>query len=380
MSFLVLDGFDNYNFGDISAIDGWTGGGPPTVPGRLNGNALELIFANGISRALDPGFIGFAFQNNSNPAWFGTGGEIFFSVGGFPTCGDPANVCPGTPYIVSFKVGIGLDAANRPYVFTTGWSDVGSCPGHPTKCDKWTPNDTIFYGWGETPPLDYAEWNYLEINLQTLELRLNGGTIVTSSSTQTTPYGDIFSVSGIEDNLVAFQAPGINTSIWIDDFYAQDATGDFVGDIHIETLYPDADGHYTDWTPGPGGSGTDHYTRVDEEIFDGNESYNHDETAGHRDSYLMQAMSVSSGTIYAAQLSLAVAIDGVLDATIQPSIRQGGVDYDGPSLGLSAHDETGLGYWLASYISDTDPTGSAWTVSTVNGDEYGILLEHVDLP
>ena len=375
MSFLILDGFDNYELGDGFA-SGWHGGTPFGFPaGRIDGKAIEVFPNNSIYMSIDPAIIGFAFKNvTGDPGIFGTAGEIVYLLSGMPTCGDPTNVCPGSPYIVDFKVGLGLDAANRLYLYTTSWSDTGTCPGHPTKCSKWIADDTTFYGWGETPALNYNEWNYVEINFQTLEVRLNGGTIITSSSTETAPFGDAFSASGIDDARVYFAAPNLNYSIAFDDFYAQDADGDFVGDIHVETTYPDADGHYTDWTPGPGGSGSTHFSRVDETTLDGDLSYNHDATPGDRDSYVMQALA--GGTVYATQLNLAVKTSGeILGNTVNPFIRQAGTDYDGPDTFLSPFDHDGSAvYKYASFISDTDPLGSPWTVSTVNGDEYGIRI------
>jgi hypothetical protein len=373
-----MDGFDSYRLTDLSSTNGWNGTPFGYPPGRISGSAVNIIADNDIWMSISPAIVGFAFKNETgDPGIFGTAGEIFFAINGMPTCGDPRNVCPGSPYIVDFKVGIGLDAANRPFVYTTGWSDDGVCPGHPDKCDRWVPFDTSFYGWGETPALNHDEWNYLEINLQTLELRLNGGTIVTSGSTITS-HGTLYSASGIDDSRVYLKVPALLNSIWFDDFYAQDAGGGFVGDVHIETVYPDADGHYTDWTPGPGGAGPDHYTRVDEVTMDGNHSYNLSLTPGDRDTYLMQPLSFSSGTIFATQLNLAVSLgNGLHEASAQASIRQAGTDHDGSGITLSAFDETGSGYWRASFVSDTDPLGSPWTVPTVNGDEYGILLDSV---
>ncbi len=374
MSFLMLEGFDNFEIPDLNGIAGWNGTpfGYPT--GRIDGKGINVIWANDVWMSLAPEIVGFAFKNVTGEPG---SGPIFYALSSLIPCPDPTKVCPHTPYILNFKVGIGLDSANRPFVFTTSWTDDGACPGHADKCDKWVPDATVFYGWGETPALHYDEWNYLEFNIGTLELRLNGGTIVTSSSTQTI-HGTDYSASGIDDSRVYFDAPTISSSLDFDDFYAQDAGGGFVGDVHVKTVYPDADGHYTDWTPGPGGSGTDHFTRVDEVTMDGNLSYNLAETAGFRDSYIMQALGVASGTILATQLNLAAALgNSDLEVSIQAFIRQAGTDYDGTGLTLSAFDDTGSGYWRASFVSDTDPLGAPWSIANVDGDEYGILLDAV---
>lgn len=382
MSFLMLEGFDNFEIPDLNSIGGWNGSPFSYPDGRIDGKGIKVIFANDVWMSLAPGFVGFAFKNvTGEPGIFGRSGPIFWAMHSLIPCPDPTMVCPGTPYILDFKVGIGLDSANRPFVFTTGWTDDGVCmihgTPHPEKCDKWVPDATVFYGWGETPALHYDEWNYLEINLGTLELRLNGGTIVTSSSTQTI-HGTDYSLSGIDDNRVYFQVPTIQNSVEFDDFYAQDAGGDFVGDVHVKTVYPDADGHYTDWTPGPGGSGTDHFTRVDEETMDGNLSYNSSGNAGDRDSYIMQALGVASGTVLATQLNLAAALgNSDLEVSFEAFIRQAGTDYDGTGLILSAFDDTGDGYWRASFVSDTDPLGAPWSIANVDGDEYGIYLAAV---
>ncbi len=105
---------------------------------------------------------------------------------------------------------------------------------------------------------------------------------------------------------------------------------------------------------------------VNEHDMDGDGSYVYDATPTDRDSYIMQAIGVDS-IIYSAQLNIAARKGDAGLRQIAPSVRQSGTDYDGSTVTLSTD-------WLFySEMLEQDPTGSDWTPTSLNGDEYGMV-------
>ena len=215
-----------------------------------------------------------------------------------------------------------------------------------------------------TTPYPASTWWYFEFKISisatvgTVELRINGSSsaeaIATSVNTGTTSI-----------NAVGWEwYNGLGTSL--DDIYVIDtATGsspttNFLGDVRVETIFPDGNGSNTAWT----GTFTDW---DDTTTIDSDTTYAASATPGDRETSTLNNMSISAGTVYAVQTCLAARKDDAGARTIAPVIRIGGVDYDGataPALGTSYADYTQL-------YDRLDPAGNAWTITTVNGMEAG---------
>ncbi len=206
-------------------------------------------------------------------------------------------------------------------------------------------------------------WFMVEMKISTgasaFEVRLNGATEITGSGS--------FGANNILKIVFTHSGFGEGATTRADDVYVLDTTGgsprnDFLGDVMVKTLYPAADGHYTDWTPLVG---SDHWLMVNEKDMDGDGSYVYDAAPTDRDSYIMQAIGVNS-IIYAAQLNLGARKGDAGLRQIAPSVRQSGTDHDGTTVTLSTD-------WLFySEMLEQDPTGSDWTPTTLNGDEFGM--------
>lgn len=215
--------------------------------------------------------------------------------------------------------------------------------------------------------LPVSTFHYIELQIDmaagSCELHLDG----VSGEIPLTTGGDFDPGFGQIDE-IQFLANNLGGSAFVDDVYVIDpATGstniDFLGDTVIQTLYPRADGTYTDWTPD---TGSDHYPRVNEGQGDGDTSYVSTTNPTDKDTYLMDALA--GGPVFGAQLNLMVRKNDGGPRQIQPLIRQGGVDYNGPTYTLAA------GYVYNSWLLDQDPGGTDWSYSTVNADEFGIEL------
>lgn len=155
-----------------------------------------------------------------------------------------------------------------------------------------------------------------------------------------------------------------------DDFYLCDQSGsvnnDFLGDVRIDTLYPNGDGNYSQFTPS---TGTTHYTLVDETA-PNTTDYVDGTNVGDRDSYALQDLAaLASQTIYAVQVNAAVAKDDAGAKNASTFVRHGGTNGDGASAAL------GTSQAYISQVYETNPNGGgAWTESAVNGMEAGVRV------
>ena len=212
----------------------------------------------------------------------------------------------------------------------------------------------------------YVEWMVNVHNTTgSTSVRVNGVEVLNLTNVNTSgngsAYADTFSIGN----------PGSSSSnigqATIDDCYVCDALGPaphntFLGDVRVDTLYPNADGTFQQWTtplPGP------HYTLVDEKILDQTD-YVASLTPGHRETYAIQDLTVETGTIYAVQLNLAAVKNDSNARQLKALYLSGASEALGPAMPLSA----ALAYKM--HIQTTDPaTGAAWTAAAINGMQCG---------
>lgn len=163
---------------------------------------------------------------------------------------------------------------------------------------------------------------------------------------------------------------GLNQNDYVyfaDDLYVCDGTGahnnNFLGDRHIDTLYPTADGFYQAWTPD---TGTAHYSRVNETNFDADSSYVSTPTVGAIDSYQMSDVSVLSADIRGLQVNMFARKDDAGLRQAASLLRIAGADYFAPTQTMAT------GYVDYTQMYEQNPATSAdWTVSDVNNIEAG---------
>ncbi len=354
MSVAFVDGFDHYTRPQIGD-KGWTGGGGSSMkPGRVttagySSQAIQVIENNPLKLQLADlaNVVGFAFRNTAEPQLWGDGGFIFENI-------TPVDPCL-TGHTVNDIFALGLDEIARPYIFTRVNDVIAGTPGQPS-C-RVGHVDTVF-GPSDTS-IPFFVWNYIELEATSGDIYLNGE-VVLSIGAFTTFIGDI-----------RFEAPTLGGGSQFDDIYFGDTV---LGDPHVDALAPTSDGTYTDWTPD---TGSIHYSRVNEAQLDDNHSYVHDAgTAGHKDSYGFQDLPYAAGTVFSAQLNLAAdqkEDPATIKHKIKALIRQAGTDHLSSTL-LNGHGDAWLtqDYYFYRWLLDQDPTGSDWTVATVNADEYGI--------
>jgi hypothetical protein len=318
MAMTLIEGWDHYDVrANGSSEKGWNGNPFSNVSGRgfIGGQAISVIINNQVYKQLA-----------SSYSTFTVGAAIQISD---TACGTFLTLSNSGTFVASLSIGADL----RLFVTDTA---ARTFPG--------------------TTLIRTNVWFYVEMKIVvgtsgTTEVRLNG-----NSTSEITGTGN-FGTSNI--NRVQFECHSLSGATLVDDVYGTD--GSFLGDIVVRTLYPNGDGTHQQWTPD---TGSTHYTRVNEHNFDGDGSYVYDGTVGHIDSY---DMDDSPGTVaYAAQLNLGARKGDAGLRQIAPMMRQSGTDYVGPTETLSTD------YAFYSWMLDNDPSGSPWTVATINADECGV--------
>jgi hypothetical protein len=335
MALLFMDGVSHYATADITKK--WSSASNASVVsggGRRGGGALTLTLSTGsitkiLPSAISTVIVGFAFNANSGTS--GSGDLIRFGDGATVHAGlliDDVNMRIGC-----FRSGGGVFAysANNS-VPASGYIYV--------EC-KVTISDTV----------------------GTFEVRIDGATVINLTGLDTRNGGN-----PTLDRIIL--RAGMYNGGRFCDIYANDTTGsvnnNFLGDVRIDTIFPNADGTYSQFTPS---TGTSHYALVDEST-PNTTDYNDGANVGDRDSYAMQNLTaLASQTVHAIQVLAAISKDDAGARSAATMVRSGSTNSDGTSVALS----TSQGY--ISKIHETNPdTSSAWSETTVNALEAGAVV------
>ena len=187
----------------------------------------------------------------------------------------------------------------------------------------------------------------------------SGSGVATSNVNTTSCIQTLLGVGATNDNRVA-------------DYYVCDGAGaslnDFLGDVHIETVFPDGDGNRNNWTPL---SGLTNYEMVDETEPDRDTSYVSTSTAGNDELYTFAALTVDADTVLACvPKALMVSEDGgYREARVlcRSSVSE--------STGATYAISSGNRYRHLWGVIEQNPNGpAAWTDTTVNAAEFGVEL------
>ena len=227
--------------------------------------------------------------------------------------------------------------------------------------------DSVLLATGTTV-IDIASWRYVEFKTTiddsagAYELRIDGILELSDSGIDTqmssNSYWEFFGFRVLLSGLYR---------VHVDDFYILDSTGssnnDFLGPIHIETLFPDAD-VTSQWTTS---TGVDHYAMVDENPADDDTSYLEDDTTGQRELFDFPALAPGTLDIFA--------VTSVLDANITEAeildlkfVNQSDTTVTTGSA-VEIISDTRLRY---TEIYEEDPDASSpWTKTTLEAAQFG---------
>jgi len=226
-------------------------------------------------------------------------------------------------------------------------------------------NNTLFVSPNALP---LNEWVHVEFKVYIAnsggygELRVNGNVEATISNidTQDESNGgcDLLRVGNVYTNVTAY-APG---AILIDNFVCWDASGtqnnDFLGEVEVATLFPNADVDITDWTPS---SGSDGYAMIDEDAPDGDDTYIYSDVEDAVAQFELSSLPSGNMKILAVQPMALARKDDSGERGIQ--------------IGVVSDEEVaeadpfmlGLGYAVTKKVFEIDPaTDLSWEKSAVN--------------
>lgn len=337
MSLIYCDGFDHYQ--NTAGTDkGWSNNFSSMQTGRLGGQCARLSTVNpsaaNTQRTLPSSYsklwLGFAYRINT---WSGSNGNDFATlrVGG------------------TNALRLSVNASQQLQVRNSGGTVIGT----------------------GTHSLSTSTWYYIELmgNINgasgSCQLWLNG----VEEIAETTGNFGSSNLSGI--SIGYLNGSGVTAAVDIDDLYVTDTAGppnnSQLGDVRIEAVYPTSDGANIQWTPS---TGSDHYALVDEAsgTFPNDDTdYISDSVSGHVDEYNFGAPS-GGGSVFAIQTCIYARKDDAGTRQIADIVRQSGTDTPSAAQSLS------IGYLYVTEVHETDPAGSAWTLSTVPGGASGVQV------
>lgn len=221
-------------------------------------------------------------------------------------------------------------------------------------------------------------WYYIEFKCNISDgagapvLRINGVQEPITWATGTATTQDTRNAGNATADRILFgNVSGGNMTWQIDDVYICDSTGsapnnDFLGDVKVESLFPNGNGTTSNLT-GSDGNTTDNYLLVDE-IAPSTADYVESSDVGNKDTYAFSNLSSTAGTIYGVQLLPYAAKSDAGTRSIGSVALLSGTESVGPTGALSA---TQLYY---PRIMETDPTGATWTIANVNSAEFGVKV------
>jgi hypothetical protein len=220
-------------------------------------------------------------------------------------------------------------------------------------------------------PISLGRWHFIETKFTinnstgTVQVKIDEVSVLNLTSQDTQETGN-----ATVDSMQFLAAPGnySGREMGLDNLYLLDTSGgslnDFLGEIRIVGLAPNAAGSTTSWTPLSGLN----YAAVDDIPHDVDSTYVETTASGNYDFYNCPTFS-AEGTIHAFSV-ISLAKKTTADpATLKNSIRQSSVNYDGSSNTLT----TSYIYYTDTYLVDPNTT-VAWTNSGIDAAQIGIKV------
>lgn len=217
----------------------------------------------------------------------------------------------------------------------------------------------------------YDSWVYLEVkaviddSVGSVEVHANEVEVLALSSVDTKNGG----TGAI--NVISLNCPRNDQHMVFDDLYICDTSGaapcnDFLGDVRVDQLLPNAAGTYTQFTPSAGSN----YENVDETGYsDGDTTYNETDSVGNKDSYNLASLpSPPSGTAIFGVRNVAVMRKTDVGArTAKQLLITGATETAGAEVSLSDS------YQIFHQIFELNPADSApFQDADINAIESGV--------
>lgn len=348
MAIVFFDGFDFYNQMDGSGGRKWDqGSGGTIVAGRFGGGAIRT---RGSGNLFVTEWLG-AFKTITATQ------EVVFGC---------AMRVDGGPFEHPFLMFLDGNAPQCSLWVDPDTTTITVRSGRGTALSDYPLGDTGF-----VPP--FTLWFYLEVKMNignpgSFEIRINGTPVATVSGVQTQQTGNAW-----VNRIAICGVTQFGNAITMDDLFivdTQDATGttDFIGEVRVQTKFPDADGFQNDFLRS---TGSVNATNVNTSPINYTENgkYNYSGTVGAKDLYSIGNFTVS-GTIFAVQENLSFRKDDVGNRNICPLLRTASTEYEGTSVACFSE------YTWTGKIWENNPSNNLpWTLTDLNLAEFGIKVK-----
>lgn len=359
MALLFMDSFDHYLTGDI--YKKWT-----AMVGTL---ATASIIAPDIANPGGPGqYLGLSgTTNSSNSTTY-----IYKSFTAAQTI-----ICGGWFRAATLTNTWAGSGANDYRLF--GVLDSGTVQVE-VRCNndgtlKVMRNGTLLATASVANAINVNTWYHIELKTKidpstgTYELRVNGVNVASGTGANTRASSNS---SANQFALITKTVQNGNASVdtlYAKGVYVLDDSGsvanDFLGMVRVTCLRPSKKGNYSDWTPTFG----DNLGGIEDNVIDGDYSFNMSGSAGQIDTFEMQDCPAASGTVYGIQHVIGARQDPGAARTIAALQRSSSTDYAGTTQSLSA-----LYQFLLDIRTLNPATSAGYTVSEVNAMEAGYKL------
>lgn len=228
---------------------------------------------------------------------------------------------------------------------------------------------------GYVPPIGL--WFYMEVQMTIgnpggFQINVSGTPQCTVTGVQTQWDSNAYCNKIALSSCIPF-----SSNVIVDDIYVLDTTDatydvTFLGEVRVQTEYPDADGYEDDFFPSVGMVNADDanpaVTSYSEIYNMGTPVYNYSGTVGAVDLYSVSNFTVS-GTIFAVQENLSFRKDDVGNRNIAPLLRTASTNYLGtPTACYSTYTWTGT-IWEVNPSTDV-----AWDLTDLNIAQFGIKI------
>lgn len=213
-------------------------------------------------------------------------------------------------------------------------------------------------------------WFYFELQAKLhdttgfVTARINGTVVCSATNVDTKNAGTKTTYDTVD-----LTNPAIGPSTMrYDDIYVMSGAGDsFLGDITVDTLYPNGNGNASQWV-GSDGDSIDNYLLVDE-VPPVTADYTKSSTVGQLDQYALTDLIRGGGTIVGVVHTAHMALASAGSQTFQIVNRR---TADNVSPTLTSASTTYAGY---HHALTTDPeTSAAWTIVNVNALQTGVKV------
>lgn len=196
------------------------------------------------------------------------------------------------------------------------------------------------------------------------ELRINGVTAASGSSVDTQNSGAA-QWNGFRLGHISGGTSTVRTD-W-DDLYVADGSGsswnNFVGDIRLDAVYPNAAGNSSQFTRS---TGADQWATIDEALANGDTDHNESTAVTNKDTLNFPNAPVAGAAIKGLQIVVQAKKTDAGALGMKFVTRLGGTDY------LSAEQTPTTGYLFHREPQSVKPSDStAWTDTDFNGAEFG---------